>query len=71
MASGARTWSCAGPGKASKSVPRAPEGCFLRHFSRIFRTRRRRRGSRGVWSREIAKSQAPIRLLQSEIRASL
>eukprot|EP00969_Alexandrium_andersonii_P018070 791119-Alexandrium_andersonii.AAC.1 len=29
IASGARTWNRAGPGKASKLVPEAPEGCVL------------------------------------------
>eukprot|EP00969_Alexandrium_andersonii_P188575 8334300-Alexandrium_andersonii.AAC.1 len=34
IASSARTWSCAGPGTASTSVPEAPDECVRRCFSR-------------------------------------
>eukprot|EP00969_Alexandrium_andersonii_P357726 15449439-Alexandrium_andersonii.AAC.1 len=49
----------------SKLVPEAPKGCVLRHVSRRFRIRSRKRASRGS---EVAKSREGD--LQSSIRQS-
>eukprot|EP00969_Alexandrium_andersonii_P035372 1549258-Alexandrium_andersonii.AAC.1 len=51
MASGVRTWKCAGPRTASKLVPEDPEGCALRSFARRFRICPRKLRSRGPRSR--------------------
>eukprot|EP00969_Alexandrium_andersonii_P156224 6906925-Alexandrium_andersonii.AAC.1 len=46
LASGVRTWNCAGPG-TSKLATEAPEGCVPRRVSRKFRICQRKRGFRG------------------------
>eukprot|EP00969_Alexandrium_andersonii_P136687 6047705-Alexandrium_andersonii.AAC.1 len=53
IASGVRSWNCAGQGAASKQVPEAPDGCALRHCSRGFRICQSKRGLRGS---DVAKS---------------
>eukprot|EP00969_Alexandrium_andersonii_P065379 2880851-Alexandrium_andersonii.AAC.1 len=54
-ASRVRSLKCTNTETASTSLPEAPDGCVLRHFSRRLRIRRGTRGVRGSEAAKVAK----------------
>eukprot|EP00969_Alexandrium_andersonii_P172743 7637029-Alexandrium_andersonii.AAC.1 len=60
IASGGRTWNCAGPGTTSNWVPKLPTDAFC-VISRAEPESAYERGAWGVRSRDFAQSQVTIR----------